>query len=287
MFFYNISKTFLSNSRIISRLHPKSFPQATHFKLLQQYQSFYSSPQCYSNEPFLFLKSGPYSVANSTPQPAHLQKVYDKTLKEFHENESEMMVSSLQGSLLTLLCKLMNAKKVLEIGCFTGYSALCFAEGIKNSGTNAKVVTCEYDQKYAKIALQNVKEAGKDDLIEIKIGDGLETIRKFDKSTVFDLIYIDADKAGYINYYETILERNLLSEKGLIVADNVLFSGYVERLPNYDPNAPKSSENHIPKEIYKRIVVPLYNFNEHVNKDSRTTNLLLPGFDGLMLIQKN
>jgi caffeoyl-CoA O-methyltransferase len=67
----------------------------------------------------------------------------------------------------------------------------------------------------------------------------------------------------------------------------VLFGGYVQRIPNYDPNAPESSENYIPKEIYKRIVKPLYQFNEHVSKDPRTTQLLVPVFDGLMLIRKN
>ena len=66
----------------------------------------------------------------------------------------------------------------------------------------------------------------------------------------------------------------------------MLFSGYVQRVPNYDPNAPESSENYIPKEICNRIVKPLYNFNEHVSKDPRTTQLLLPAFDGLMLIRK-
>jgi hypothetical protein len=177
MSFYKISKTLLSNFRTISSSQPTRYLQAAHFKFLRQrHASFHSTPQHYKHDPFLSLSSFPYCVAHSTPQPAHLKKPYDRTLEEIPPSESEMMVSSLQGSLLTLLCKLTNAKKVLELGCFTGYSALCFAEGIKENGPNAKVTSCEYDQKYANIALQNVKEAGMDDLIEIKVGPGLDTL---------------------------------------------------------------------------------------------------------------
>jgi caffeoyl-CoA O-methyltransferase len=169
MFLYKISRSLISNSRIIS------FSKTAHFKFLQQHAFFHNTPQRYSNVPFLSLKSGPYCEAFTTPQPAHLQKVYDRTLKELSKNETEMLASWIQGSYLTFLSKAMNVKKVLEIGCFTGYSALCFAEGIKENGPNTKVVTCEYDQKYANIALQNVKEAGMDDIIEIKVGNGLDT----------------------------------------------------------------------------------------------------------------
>lgn len=171
MSFYKISRTLLSNSRIIS------FSKTAHFKFLQQQNaSFHNTPQRYKHDPFLFLNSGPYCEAHSTPQPAHLQKVHVRTLKELSEDETEMLASPIQGSLFYFLCKAMNVKKVLEIGCFTGYSALCFAEGIKENGPDAKVITCENDQKYANIALQNVKEAGMDDLIEIKVGNGLETL---------------------------------------------------------------------------------------------------------------
>jgi predicted O-methyltransferase YrrM len=174
MSFYKVSnhlQTFFSTSRIVSRTR---LLQTAHFKLLQQNAFFHRTPQCHTVKIFSFDESGSYYIAKSTPQPAHLQKVYDQTIKE--NRESHQMVTQLQGTLLTTLCKLMNAKKVLELGCFTGYSALCFAEGIKGNGAGAKVVSCENDQKYAKVALQNVKEAGMDDLIEIKVGDARDTL---------------------------------------------------------------------------------------------------------------
>lgn len=173
MSFYKISRTLLSNSRIIS------FSKTAHFKFLQQqHASFHNTPQRYSHDPFLFRYSGPYCEAHSTSQPAHIQKAHDRTVKELKgETETlEMLATPIQGSLLTFLSKAMNAKKILEIGCFTGYSAICFAEGIKENGPDAKIITCENDHKYANIALQNVKEAGMDNLIEIKVGDGLEML---------------------------------------------------------------------------------------------------------------
>ncbi|CAI2167490.1 1872_t:CDS:2 [Funneliformis geosporum] len=268
--------TFFSRSRIILR------SQNSHFKLSQQL-FFHSSPKRYSSDAFLLKESGTYAIAHSTPQPPYLQTVYERTHKEYPA-DGHMMVSQLQGSLLTMLCKVMNASKVLELGCFTGYSALCLAEGIK--GNKGRVISCEKDEGFAKVALQNVKETGMDDLVEIRIGDGLNTLQSFEKSTHFDLIFIDANKSGYVNYYETILERDLLSNRGIIVADNALFYGCVQKVPNYDPNAPETSENHIPKGLYDN-AKNLHRFNEHVTKDPRTTNLLVPGFDGLMLIRKD
>src|SRR5437764_635818 len=156
MSFYKISnslRTFLTSSRVVSRSPSTRLLQTAHFKLLQQTTFFHSTPQNQSTTISPLHESIPYSIASSTSQPAHLQKVYDKTVKEYRN--SFQMISQLQGTLLTVLCKLANAKKVLEIGCFTGYSALCIAEGIKGNGTDVKVVTCEYDQEYAKAALQN------------------------------------------------------------------------------------------------------------------------------------
>src|ERR1043165_5392070 len=113
-----------SRSRIVLR-------SRSHLKLLSPSRLFFHNR----------LQHDAYSVTHSTPQPAYLQKVYKKTTKDY--SEARLMVSQSQGSLLTFLCKLMNADKVLELGCFTGYSALCLAEGIKERGSSAKVVSCE------------------------------------------------------------------------------------------------------------------------------------------------
>jgi len=156
-----------------------------HFKISQRRLFFHNSPQHYSIDAFLLNNSGPYSVKHSTPQPAHLQKVYEKTIKEYPE--ARMMVSQSQGSLLTILCRLMNANKVLELGSFTGYSTLCLAEGIKERGSSAKVVCCEKNEEYAKVALQNVKDAGMGEIVEIRIGNALDMLVLFIYSgNVFD-----------------------------------------------------------------------------------------------------
>lgn len=269
-------RTLFSCSRIILR------SQTSHIKLSQQQLCFHSSPQRCASNAFLLKESGKYSFAHSTPPPPHIQKVFERTQKEY-PSEEHMMSPHLQGSLLTTLCKIMNASKVLELGCFTGYSALCLAEGIKDN--KGKVISCEKDEKFAKFALQNVKESNMEDFVEIRVGDGLNTLQSIKRSTHFDLIFIDANKSGYVDYYETILERDLLSSKGVIIADNALFFGFVQKVPHYDPNAPETSENHIPKPLYE-MAKSLNRFNEHVTKDPRTTNVLVPGFDGLMFIRK-
>ncbi|CAG8491073.1 7913_t:CDS:2 [Scutellospora calospora] len=221
----------------------------------------------------LSSQDGQYSEAYTAKQPHYVEAVHEKTVSSFPK--SHMMISTVQGAFLKLLVQMSKVTKVLELGTFTGYSALCMAEGLKERGPEAKVVTLEKDLTYFKAAKENIESSGLGHLIELKHGDATETLSNIDNSVQYDLIFIDADKINYINYYNTILERNLLSDDGVIVADNVLFGGYVSQAAEAnDTSQIPSSAKH------------LHLFNEHVANDSRTTQVLLPCFDGLMLIRK-
>ncbi|CAG8664769.1 25506_t:CDS:2 [Gigaspora margarita] len=163
-----------------------------------------------------------YSTAHSTKQSPILESVHEKTIAS--GQFSIMMVSSLQGSFLKSLVQMSKATKVLEIGSLTGYSALCMAEGLKERGPEAKIVTLEKDEGFFKTAKENVESSGLGHMIELKLGAALDTLSTLDNAIQYDLIFIDADKENYINYYNTILERNLLSDDGTIIADNGLIN---------------------------------------------------------------
>ncbi|RIB09511.1 SAM-dependent O-methyltransferase [Gigaspora rosea] len=189
------------------------------------------------------------------------------------------MVSSVQGAFLKFLVQMSKATRVLEIGTFTGYSALCMAEGLKGRGKEAKVVTLEKNIEYFKVAKENIESSGLGHLIELKLGNAIDTLLNLDNTVQYGLIFIDADKGNYINYYNIVLERNLLSDDGIIVADNVLFRGLVSQVT-------KTKET---KDLSKisSTVKHLHSFNEYIANDRRTTQVLLPCFDGITLIRKN
>ncbi len=139
----------------------------------------------------------------------------------------QMVVGPLEGAFLKMMVRLVDARRVLEIGMFTGYSALCFAEALPTDG---RVVTCEIDEKPAALARRYFASSQHGGKIEIKMGPALETLRTL--TGPFDLIFIDADKGNYVNYYRRALE--LVSAIGAILIDNVLWSGDVLRQPPPD-----------------------------------------------------
>ncbi|CAG8448180.1 1650_t:CDS:2 [Dentiscutata heterogama] len=161
-----------------------------------------------------------YALAQTTKQSPYLESVHEKTVSL--SSKSHQMVSSVQGTFLKFLVQISKATRVLEIGTFTGYSALFMAEGLKERGLEAKVVTLEKDIDHFKVAKENIESSGLGHLIEMKLGNAIDTLSNLDNSVQYDLIFIDADKGNYINYYNTVLERNLLSDDGIIVADNGL-----------------------------------------------------------------
>ena len=139
----------------------------------------------------------------------------------------QMVVGPLEGAFLKMMVRLVDARRVLEIGMFTGYSALCFSEALPADG---RVITCEIDEKPAALARRYFAKSPYGSKIEIKMGPALETLRGV--SGPFDLIFIDADKTNYLHYYRRALE--LVSATGVILIDNVLWSGDVLEQPPPD-----------------------------------------------------
>ncbi|CAG8742419.1 1576_t:CDS:2 [Cetraspora pellucida] len=257
----------LNRSNILRLISIKSgafsFPNSS---LKPKFSRFYRS---------LNSQDGQYAIAHTTKPSPYLDSVQEKTVSSFAM--SRMMVSSVQGSFLKFLVQTSKAKRVLEIGAFTGYSALCMAEALQGRGPDAKVVTLEKSEEYFKAAKENIESSGLGHLIDLKLGDAreIDIVSNLDNSVKYDLIFLDADKGGYIHYYNIILERDLLSDDGFIVADNVLFGGHVSQVPKA-----KDLSQFPPPAKH------LHAFNEHVANDEKTTQILLPCFDGIMLIQK-
>jgi caffeoyl-CoA O-methyltransferase len=177
---------------------------------------------------------------------------------------SVMQVSPEQGAFMTVLARLMGARRAVEVGSFTGYSAMCIARGLAEGG---RVVACDISEKWTAIARRYWERAGVADRIDLRIGPALETLRALPADPPLDLGFIDADKAGYPDYYELILER--LRPGGLILVDNVLWDGNV-----IDPE--------------KRDVdtTAIRRFNDGVAADARVDCVMLPVADGLTLLRK-
>jgi caffeoyl-CoA O-methyltransferase len=202
-----------------------------------------------------------YAVALSSPHP--LDELFERLAAETRERTStpQMMVGPLEGRFLGLLVRLTHARRVLELGTFTGWSSIAMAWALQPGGT---VVTCDVDPETQEIARRYAQEAGVADRIDYRLGPGIETMQSLDGP--FDLVFIDADKEGYADYYEAALP--LLADDGLIVADNVLWSG---RVAEDDPD-----------ERTRTIMA----FNDHVRNDERVIAVMLTVRDGMTLIRK-
>jgi caffeoyl-CoA O-methyltransferase len=189
-----------------------------------------------------------------------LQQIQQQTLAT--HDHAHMLCSPVQGKILTFLSTMLQPKYVLEIGTFTGYSALCLAEGLTNKG---ELHTIELRAADAATAKQNFSFSPHRQKLILHTGNALEIIPALNYK--WDLVFIDADKTSYIDYYEIILPR--LSESGIIIADNVLFHGQIFEEPVKNKNA-------------KAMLA----FNNHVKADIRTEQVLLTVRDGLLLIKK-
>lgn len=172
----------------------------------------------------------------------------------------QMISNHCSGRLLTSLCQLMQARYALEIGTFTGYSALCIAEGLVPNG---KLITCDIDNECEKIARSYFDQSPYGNKIESLVQDGLKTIAEVDHP--LDFVFIDADKTNYRYYYEAVLPK--LRQGGVIVVDNCLWSGKVLH--------PKDSES-----------IAIHEFNAFVVNDKRVQNVILTVRDGMNLIIK-
>ena len=182
--------------------------------------------------------------------------------------EQEMLSGHIEGQLLKMLVSISKSKRVLEIGMFTGYSALAIAEALPDDGY---LLACEVDDYVSKFALDCFAASPHGKKIEVKVAPAIETMKDLVKAgESFDLVFIDADKGGYIDYFNMLLETDLLTPDGFICVDNTLMQGqpYLSR--------DKRTENG--KAIAR--------FNDYVAKDPRVEQVLIPMRDGVTLIKR-
>ncbi|MBI4850415.1 MAG: class I SAM-dependent methyltransferase [Acidobacteria bacterium] len=189
-------------------------------------------------------------------------EIFRELQVETHEKMAapQMQVGRIEGQFLKILARLVGARRILEIGMFTGYSALMMAEALPEDGT---LITCDIDPKAEEMAKRYFAKSPHGHKITIAMGPALETISKITEA--FDMVFIDADKVNYPNYYKECLK--ILRPGGLIVVDNVLWSGRVLEPSDSDTQA-----------------IDL--FNKQVTEDSNVENVFLTVRDGMMLIWK-
>ena len=175
-----------------------------------------------------------------------------------------MLSGHLQGRVLAMISHMVRPVNILEIGTYSGYSAICLAEGMQKGG---KLITLEVNEELEDVIVSNVREAGLEGQIELKMGTALDIIPDLDLE--FDLIFIDADKENYVNYYNLVIPK--LRKGSFIVADNVLWDGKVVEKPA--GKLDKETEG-------------ILQFNEYVHNDDRVENVIFPIRDGLMVLRK-
>lgn len=175
-----------------------------------------------------------------------------------------MLSGHLQGRVLSFISKLASPKNILEIGTYTGYSALCLAEGLQAEG---KLITIDPNEETNVMASKYFQRSAYAKQIELKTGDATKLIPTLTQT--FDIVFIDADKRNYALYFDLIIDK--VKKGGLIITDNVLWSGKVV-MPENEMDVDTKA---------------IHDFNKKVNDDKRVTNLLLPVRDGLMLMMKN
>lgn len=206
------------------------------------------------------LRAEQYAKINTSALDEVLNEIEIYTLA--NHPHAQMLSGHVQGKVLEFFSKMIAPERILEIGTFTGFSALCLAKGLTNDG---KLVTLELREDDAATAGKYFAKAGMESKIDLHVGDALEIISTLQEK--WDLVFIDADKVNYINYYELTLPS--VKSGGWILADNVLFHGEV-------------LEDNIKGKNAKAI----HAFNEHVKNDDRVEQAMLTVRDGLLLIQK-
>jgi caffeoyl-CoA O-methyltransferase len=204
-------------------------------------------------------KAEKYAAKFTTSTDELLQEIESFTMQRPHSN---MLSGPVQGKLLELISAMVKPERILEIGTFMGYSALCLAKGLSPNG---KLHTLELRKEDADISANYFSKSLYHKQIILHVGNALDIIPTLKET--WDLIFIDADKVNYINYYELTLP--LLKKGRFILADNVLYHGEI-----------------LEEKIKGKNAKAIHSFNEHVRKDSRVQQVMMTVRDGLMLIQK-
>ena len=200
-----------------------------------------------------------YIETHTSGESDLLKKINRET--HAHVLMSRMLSGQVQGRFLSMMSKMIKPKTILEIGTYTGYSAICLAEGLKSDG---KLITIDVNEELESRVRNYFKESEFASQIDFRIGDARKIIPTLTET--FDLVFIDADKENYSLYYDLVIDK--LPSGGVILADNVLWSGkVVQPQPDKDTKA-------------------ILEFNSKVHNDPRIENLLLPLRDGVMIIRK-
>jgi predicted O-methyltransferase YrrM len=205
-----------------------------------------------------------YLVAHGTPPDEVLADLAAETLSRFGD-AAGMQIGPEQGTFMTLLAKLIGARSAVEVGTFTGYSAICVARGLADGG---RLLCCDVSEEWTSVAREYWKRAGVGDTIELRLGPAARTLRELPAGTTFDYAFIDADKTGYVEYWDLIVP--MIRAGGLILVDNTLSHGRV-----IDPD--DQADN----------VQGIRQFNAHALADDRVDLVLLPIGDGLTMARKH
>jgi predicted O-methyltransferase YrrM len=199
-----------------------------------------------------------YAESHTTPPDPLLAELAAETQQTLPS--PQMLTGTVEGRFLEFLVYASGARRVLELGTYSGYSALSMAAALPEGG---RIDTCELEPRHAEVAKRYIAQSPYADRITVHVGPALETLDRLDGE--FDFVFIDADKPNYVNYYEAVLPR--LSERGFIAADNTLWSGRV--LEDDDSEG----------------TLAIKAFNEHVRSDPRVTSVMLTVRDGVTLIR--
>ena len=202
-----------------------------------------------------------YAEEHTTPPDEILRRLAEETRATL--TSPGMLTGTVEGRLLEMLVWVSGARRVLEIGTYSGYASISMAAALPPDG---RIDTCEISERHVEVARRYIAERGYDDRVTVHVGPALETIERLDGD--FDFVFIDADKENYVNYYDAVLPR--LTPRGLIAADNTLWSGRV--LDDSDESEGKRA---------------IRAFNERVRGDERVTSVMLSVRDGVTLIRRN
>jgi caffeoyl-CoA O-methyltransferase len=203
-----------------------------------------------------------YMVAHGTPPDEIGRALIEET--QVLGDISVMQIAPEQGAFMTLFARILGAQRAIEIGTFTGYSALCLARGLSDDG---ELICCDVSEEWTSVGRRYWEKAGVSHKIDLRIAPAIETLAGLPQEPNFDLAFIDADKGGYIAYFEALMP--LIRKGGVILVDNVLWMGAVV-------DAAENSED----------TVSIRRFNDLVAADSRVECVMLPIADGLTLLRK-
>jgi len=204
-----------------------------------------------------------YLIAHSSPTDQVLTSLAEETQRRFPDR-AKMQIGPEQGTFMTLVARLTGARRAIEIGTFTGYSSICIARGLTEGG---QLTCCDVSEEWTSLARAYWQKAGLADRIELRLGPALATLRALPAEAAFDLAFIDADKGGYIGYWDEILRR--MKPGGAVLVDNTFAGGGVT-----DPASTSATAQAI------------RNFNDHAVADDRVDLVMLPIGDGLTLARK-